>query len=53
MCGNSTKTVEEYNNKDDNSNIPIFYGGMLSSPMDSFSKKRLVNEIKDYLNKEK
>lgn len=53
MCGNSTKTVEEYNNKDDNSNIPIFYGGMLSSPMDSFSKKRLANEIKDYLNKEK
>ena len=53
MCGNSTTTVEEYNKKDDNSYIPIFYGGMLSSPMDSFSKKRLVNEIKDYLNKEK
>ena len=53
MCGNSIKTVDEYNNKDDNSNIPIFYGGMLSSPMDSFSKKRLVNEIKDCLNKEK
>ena len=53
MCGNSLKTVEEYNNKDDNSKIPIFYGGMLSSPMDSFSKKRLVNEIKNYLNKEK
>lgn len=53
MCGNSIKTVEEYNNKDDNSNIPIFYGGMLSSPMDSFSKKRLVNEIKNYLNKDK
>lgn len=53
MCGNSIKTVEEYNNKDDNSNIPIFYGEMLSSPMDSFSKKRLVNETKDYLNKEK
>lgn len=53
MCGNSLKTVEEYNNKDDNSKIPIFYGGMLSYPMDSFSKKRLVNEIKNYLNKEK
>ena len=53
MCGNSLKIVEEYNNKDDNSKIPIFYGGMLSSPMDSFSKKRLVNEIKNYLNKEK
>ena len=53
MCGNSLKTVEEYNNKNDNSKIPIFYGGMLSCPIDSFSKKRLVNEIKNYLNKEK
>lgn len=53
MCGNSLKTVEEYNNKDDNSKIPIFYGRIISrGSMDVFSKRRLVNEIKNYLSKE-
>ena len=53
MCGNSLKTVEEYNNKDDNSKIPIFYGRIISrGSMDVFSKRRLVNEIKNYLSNE-
>jgi len=31
--------------------IPVFFGRMLSGGIDSFSRLRLVNEIKDYLNK--
>lgn len=47
MCGNSLKTTDYIDN------IPVFYGSIISGGrMDRFSKQRLVNEIKSYLNKE-
>ena len=44
LCGDSIKTVDYF------CDIPVFFGRMLSGGIDSFSKQRLVNEMRDYLN---
>ena len=48
LCDGDIKTFTVFGDR----KIPVFFGGMLSGGrMDLFSKKRLVHEIKDYLNK--
>lgn len=48
LCDGDIKTFTVFGDR----KIPIFFGGMLSGGrMDLFSKKRLVHEIKNYLNK--
>lgn len=44
LCGDSIKTVDYF------CDIPVFFGRMLSGGIDSFSKQRLVNEMRSYLN---
>ncbi|WP_276766731.1 hypothetical protein [Gemella morbillorum] len=48
LCASDIKTFTDFGDRD----IPVFFGGMVSGGrMDLFSKKRLVHEIKNYLNK--
>lgn len=48
LCDSDIKTFTVFGDRD----IPVFFGGMVSGGrMDLFSKKRLVHEIKKYLNK--
>ena len=48
LCDSDIKTFTVFGDRD----IPVFFGGMVSGGrMDLFSKKRLVHEIKNYLNK--
>ena len=48
LCDGDIKTFTVFGDR----KIPVFFGGMLSGGrMDLFSKKRLVHEIKNYLNK--
>ena len=48
LCDSDIKTFTVFGDRE----IPVFFGGMLSGGrMDLFSKKRLVHEIKNYLNK--
>lgn len=44
LCGDSIKSVDYF------CDIPVFFGRMLSGGIDSFSKQRLVNEMREYLN---
>ena len=43
LCGENTKTCDTINN------VPIFFGGMLSMGIDTFSRQRLINEIKSII----
>ena len=48
LCDSDIKIFSVFGDRD----IPVFFGGMVSGGrMDLFSKKRLVHEIKKYLNK--
>ena len=47
LCDGDIKTFTVFGDR----KIPVFFGRMLSGGIDSFSRLRLVNEIKDYLNK--
>ena len=47
LCDSDIKTFTVFGDR----KIPVFFGRMLSGGIDSFSRLRLVNEIKDYLNK--
>ena len=48
LCDSDIKTFTVFGDR----KIPVFFGGMVSGGrMDLFSKKRLVHEIQDYLNK--
>lgn len=47
LCDSDINTYTVFGDRE----IPVFFGRMLSGGIDSFSRLRLVNEIKDYLNK--
>lgn len=47
LCDSDINTYTVFGDR----KIPVFFGRMLSGGIDSFSRLRLVNEIKDYLNK--
>jgi len=47
LCDSDINTYTVFGDR----KIPVFFGRMLSGGIDSFSRLRLVNEIKDYLNR--